>query len=152
MHYYLPYNISLYNLTTHLFIGFTTGKTLNIGTQKWLQIHAYHWLQIPQISGFCYSRLQVGLPVDYQSAFIRSLVGHLTPTSTSCWLTFDLLSISLPCRTLPRLFDFDFTHFDYLDLRLVVDLPRPRPLTCCRSTSTSTISRFTSTRLSLQRI
>jgi hypothetical protein len=41
--------ISLYGLTTRLFIGFTIGKTLNIGTQKQLQIHAYHWLQIPQI-------------------------------------------------------------------------------------------------------
>ena len=46
--YWLSYDslISLYGLTTHLFIVFTLGKTLNIGAQKWLQIHAYHWLQI----------------------------------------------------------------------------------------------------------
>ena len=29
-------SIILYDLTTHLFIVFTTGKNLNIGAQKWL--------------------------------------------------------------------------------------------------------------------
>jgi hypothetical protein len=58
---------------------------------------------------------------------------------------FDLLSMSLPCRTTST-FDFDFTRSTNLDLRLVVDPPRlrlypvepPRP-------STSTVSRSTST-------
>jgi hypothetical protein len=72
--------ISLYGLTTHLFIGFTIGKTLN----TWHPKNGYRSMQIigykSQISGFCYSRLQVGLPVDYQSAFIRSSVGHHMPT------------------------------------------------------------------------
>jgi hypothetical protein len=81
------YNISLYGLTTHLFIGFTIRKTLKIGTQKWLQIHAYHWLQIPRILGFCYSRLQVGLPIEYRFVLhsVSSWSSH-AHTSTSCYL------------------------------------------------------------------
>jgi hypothetical protein len=109
--------ISLYSLTTRLVIGFTTSKTLKFGTQKRLQIHAYHWLQISQISGFCYSRLQVGftnqLPIGLHS--ISSWSSHAR-TSTSCWLT---------CR---RYLQLQLYPIDSLDLRLGVDLPQLQPV------------------------
>jgi hypothetical protein len=60
---------------------------------------------------------------------------------------FKLLLIPLPCRPAST-FNFDFTRSTNLYLRLIVNLPRPS--TCCQSTSTSTISRSTSTRISLQ--
>jgi hypothetical protein len=110
--YIIIFCIILYDLTTCLFIGFTTGKTLNIGARKLLQIHAYHWLQILQITGFFYSRIQVGF-TSWPSFGLKSVVSlpH-----------FYLLSIDLPSisstSTLP----------DQL----------PRPSNCRRSTSNST--------------
>jgi hypothetical protein len=56
--------ISLYDLTTCLFIGFTIRKTLNIGTQKWLHIHA-HGIMLHSTPGQVYqsttSRPSLGL-------------------------------------------------------------------------------------------
>jgi hypothetical protein len=96
------------------------------------------------------SRVYQSLPVDLHSVSSRSSHTH---TSTSCRLT---------CHRYLRL---RLYPVDSLDLRLVVDLPRLRPVVdpprlrlvvdpprLFDRSSTSTVSRFTSTRLSLQRI
>jgi hypothetical protein len=125
--YWLSYDslISLYGLTTCLFIGFTTGKTLNKCAQKWLQIHADHWLQIRESQDF----VTVDSKSDYQSTTswpsfgLQSVATH-PPVDLLLVDLFDLLSMPLPCRTAST-FDFDFTRSTNLNLRLVVDLPRP---------------------------
>jgi hypothetical protein len=88
--YWLSYDslISLYDLTTRIFIGFTTGKTLKTWHPKMVTDPCISLATNPTnleiLLQSTPSRITNQLPIDLHSVFSR--FPHALP-STSCWLS-----------------------------------------------------------------
>jgi hypothetical protein len=120
--------ISLYGLTTRLFIGFTTGKTLNTWHPKMVtdpcRSLATNPTNLRILLQSTPSRITSRLPVDLHSVFSRSPHVRL---STSCWLTSStccrcLYHVELPRPSTSTLPGRLTSTFDLLSIHLDFDL------------------------------
>jgi hypothetical protein len=95
--------ISLYGLTTSLFIGFTIGKTLNTWCQKMVTYPcrslATNAANIRIMLQLTPTRITSQLPINLDLVFSQSPHAHL---STSCWFTSSIFCRCLYHVELPR--------------------------------------------------